>query len=98
MLSLWSWFISHASIIGPIVSIVVCITGIIGLVIARHGQRQDKRIADEKNKLELKAYRKQFYVPLLSSIHELAPEAADLRNTHDNLWARQKYFSKQIPF
>ena len=92
MLSLWNWFITHVGIIGLIVSIVVCVTGILKIYTDIHGQRQTKRIADEKNKLELKAYRKQFCVPLLSSIHELAPIVAELRKAHDDLWARQKYF------
>ena len=55
MLSLWNWFISHVGIIGLIISIVVCVTGIIKIYTDLRGQRQTKRIADEKNKLELKA-------------------------------------------
>jgi len=42
--------------------------------------------------LELKTYRKQFCVPLLTSIHELAPVMAEFREAHEDLWARQKLF------
>lgn len=94
LLSLWSWFTSHTGIVALMVSMVVCLTGIIKIYTDSRGQRQNKRLADEKNKLELKAYRQQFCVPLLSSIHELAPVIAELRHAHDSLWARQKLFSK----
>ena len=43
-----------------------------------------------KNRQEVKAQRKQFCVPILISIHELAPIRAKLRKAHDNLWARQE--------
>ncbi len=92
MLSLWNWLIGHAGIIVGSVGGVVGVTGIISIFTTLRGQRQNKHLADEKNKLELKAQRKQFCVPLLSSIHELAPEVAELRKAHDNLWARQKFF------
>lgn len=42
--------------------------------------------------LDPNANRKQFCIPLLISIHELAPIVAELRQAHDDLWARQKYF------
>ncbi len=57
---------------------------------APHRQQQTVRFADEKNRQEIKAQRKQFCVPILISIHEFAPMVATLREAHDNLWTRQK--------
>lgn len=98
MLGLWNWLASHASNIGLIASIVGIvvfltgiITGIIKIYIGRlHRQQQNKRLADEKSRLELKVHRRQFCVALLSVIHELAPELAELRKAHDDLRTRQK--------
>ncbi len=87
MLSLWNWLVSYAGIIGGFVGGVV-VVGVPALLTLR-GQRETRRLADEKNRSELKAQRKQFCVPLLISIHEFAPVKAELRKAHDNLWVRQ---------
>jgi len=57
---------------------------------ALHEQQQTMHFANEENRKEVKAQRKQFCVPVLISIHELAPIRAKLRKAHDNLWARQE--------
>ncbi len=82
MLSLWNWLVSYAGIIGGFVGGVV-VVGVPALLTLR-GQRETRRLADEKNRSELKAQRKQFCVPLLISIHEFAPVKAELRKAHDN--------------
>lgn len=96
MMSLWYWLISQTGSIGliaSIVGIVVFIAGIIKfLFIDLHKRQQNKRLIDEKSKQELRAYRRQFCVALLSAIHELAPEIATLREAHDDLLSRQKFF------
>lgn len=43
---------------------------------------------------EIEARRRQFCVPILTSIHEIAPPIAKLREAHDNLWERQKFILK----
>jgi 5-methylthioribose kinase len=48
-------------------------------------------LVDEKTKQEVKEQRRQFCVPILTSIHEIAPLLAKLREAHDNSWERQKY-------
>ena len=58
---------------------------------ALHGQQQTMHFANEENRQEVKAQRKQFCVPVLISIHEFAPLTAKLREAHDNLWTRQKF-------
>lgn len=88
MLSLWNWLVSHAGIIEAFFGGAV-VVGVPALLTLR-GQREARRLADEKNRLELKAQRKQFCVPILLSIHELAPVMAELRKAHDDLWARQE--------
>ena len=40
---------------------------------------------------EIEARRRQFCIPILTSVHELAPPLAKLREAHDNLWERQKF-------
>src|SRR5260370_7227678 len=99
MLNLWSWLISHVG--GVVVGIGVGIIGIVGFMgcgvirknlIDLRGKREGRRLTDEKNRLELKAQRKQFCVPLLTSIHEFAPVMAEFRKLHDDLWARQQLF------
>ncbi len=57
---------------------------------ALHEQQQTMHFADEKYRQEVKAQRKQFCVPVLISIHELAPIIAKLRQAHDDLLARQE--------
>ncbi|HEY4036235.1 MAG TPA: toll/interleukin-1 receptor domain-containing protein [Ktedonobacteraceae bacterium] len=47
--------------------------------------------AGERTKQEIKEQRRQFCVPLLTSLHELAPSVAQLREAHDNLWIRRKF-------
>ena len=88
MLILWNWLISHAGIIGAFFGGA----GVVGVpaLLTLRGQREARRLADEKNRSELKAQRKQFCVPLLISIHEFAPIMAELRKAHDDLWARHK--------
>src|SRR5260370_35264456 len=97
MLNLWSWLISHVG--GVVVGIGVGIIGIVGFIgvpviinnlITLRGQRQERRLTDEKNRLELKAQRKQFCVPLLTSIHELSPLMAEFGNFHDDLLSRKQ--------
>ena len=88
MLSLWNWLVSHIDIIGAFFGGAV-VVGVPALLTLR-GQREARRLADERNRLELKAQRRQFCVPLLVSIHELAPVMAELRKAHDDLWARQE--------
>src|ERR1041385_4827440 len=39
---------------------------------------------------EVEARRRQFSIPILTSLHEIAPILAKLREAHDNLWERQK--------
>jgi hypothetical protein len=99
MSSLWNWLVSYTNgigLIGSIVTLVAFITGIITgtikIYISRHRQQQNKRLADERSKLEIKAYRREFCVALLSAIHELAPEVAEWRKVHDDLRARAIYF------
>jgi hypothetical protein len=88
MLSLWTWLVGHKGFIEGFVGGAV-VVGVPALLTLR-GQQEARRLADEKNRLELKAQRKQFCVPLLISIHELAPVMAELRKAHDDLWARQE--------
>ncbi len=99
ILSLWNWLVGHASSIGLIASIVGIvvfiagiIAGIIKIYIGRQRQLQNKRLADEKSKLELKAYRRQIGVALLSALHELVPEVTELRMAHDDLRTRLQWF------
>ena len=88
MLSLWNWLVSHAAIIEAFFGGAL-VVGVPALLTLR-GQREARHLADERNRLELRTQRKQFCVPLLISIHELAPVMAELRKAHDNLWARQE--------
>lgn len=88
MLNLWNWLVSHADIIEAFFGGAV-VVGVPALLTLR-GQREARRLADERSRLELKAQRKQFCIPLLISIHELAPVMAELRKAHDNLRARQE--------
>jgi len=96
MLSLWNWLVSHAGIIEAFFGGAV-VVGVPALLTLR-GQREARRLADEKNRLELKAQRKQFCVPLLISIHELAPVMAELRKAHDDLWARQELIFQAVGY
>lgn len=86
MLSLWNWLVGHAGIIG---SVVVLGVSIIGVFLTLRGQREARRLADERNRRELKAQRKQFCAPLLTSLQEFVPVMAELRKAHDDLWVRQ---------
>lgn len=57
-------------------------------------EQQAIRSLDAKSRQEARVQRKQFCVPILVSIHELAPFMAELRKAHDDLWARQKLLSQ----
>ena len=102
MLSLWNWLIGHAGIIESIIG-GGGILAFIGIGLTLRGQRETRRIADERNRLDrsltdernrldLQERRKQICVPLLTSIHEIAPVMAEFRKLHDELWARQQLF------
>lgn len=58
---------------------------------ARLPQHDFAHLALERNAYELKAHRRQICVPLLTSLHELAPIRATFRKVHDSLWERQKF-------
>jgi len=105
MLSLWNWLVGHAGIIGSIIG-GGGILAIIGVVLTLRGQRETRRLADERNRLErslanernrleLQERRRQICVPLLASVHEFAPFVAEFRKLHDELWARQQLFWSQ---
>src|SRR6266699_2459704 len=75
MLILWNWLVSHAGIIGSIIG-GGGFLALIGVFLTLRGQRETKRLADERNRLErsladernrlaLQERRRQFCVPLL---------------------------------
>jgi hypothetical protein len=88
MLTLWSWLVAHQSLIEALLG-GAAVIGIPSWLTLR-GQKQAMRLATEERRQALKTQRKQFCVPILISIHEYAPLKAELRNAHDDLWARQK--------
>src|SRR5713226_1400417 len=94
MLSLWSWLVGHAGIIGSIIG-GGGVLALIGVFLTLRGQRETRRLADERNRLELQERRRQICVPLLTSVHEFAPVVAEFRKLHDELWARQQLFWSQ---
>src|SRR6266849_6811714 len=99
MLSLWNWLVGHAGIIGSIIG-GGGVLALIGVFLTLRGQRETRRLADERNRLErsladernrreLQERRRQICVPLLTSLHEFAPVIAELRKALDDLWVRQ---------
>ncbi len=101
MLSLWNWLVGHAGIIGSIIG-GGGVLALIGVVLTLRGQRETRRLADERNRLErsladernrreLQERRRQICVPLLTSLHEFAPVIAELRKALDDLWVRQGF-------
>jgi hypothetical protein len=97
------WFYNkgqfHGSIIGG-----GGVLAIIGVVLTLRGQRETRRLADERNRfeqgladernrLELQERRRQICVPLLITVREFAPVVAEFRSkVHDDLWERQQHF------
>ena len=64
-----------------------------GQVVGENNQVvQNFHLPFERNRQDVEARRRQFCVPILTSIHELAPPLAKLREVHDNLWERPKFF------
>lgn len=90
MLSLWDWFIAHAGIIGGIVGGGIAVG--VPSYVALRGQRETRRLAEERNRLDQQEQRRQVCVPLLTAAHEFAPVVAEFRKIHDDLWARQQLF------